>query len=200
MDNLHSPEELAEMEGNISDLKKVESEGFQGHAKGGADVKFVSSEEQKKRKEAEITEIDKNFAEYVRSRLELIADRQKLYNIWLGNIQTHTYPERYLQNNVARSIIHNNPGKSQAVYEKTGNNNFLVGYVDPEGNLYKVNIDFSQIPGAEESIKKLGHPITFLQEQFQKMGCAYEQIGLVSSFSGHERVGLEKMFQDLSEV
>lgn len=200
MDTIRTTEELGEMEGSLDDLKKVEAEGFEGHTRGGADLKFVSKEEQQRRKEAAISEVDRNFAEYVRTHLELVSNRQKLYDIWLGTIQTNTYPPRYLQSHVARSVIHNNPGKPQAVYEKIRENEFLICYVDDTGNLYKVNIDLTQIPGAQESITQLGHPIEFLKQQFQKMGCAYEQIGFFTSFSGDQRVGLQKMFDDLSAV
>ncbi len=195
MDTKRSAERQNEMEGTVEDLKKIEGEGLEGHEGSGADVKFVSKEEQQQRKEAEIKDVDRAFAEYVRKNLALIANRQKLYDIWLGNIQTNTYPPMYLQNSVARSVIHNNPNKPQAVYEKTGENEFLVCYVDEKGNLNRVNIDFTKIPGAKEAIKQLGHPIEFLTLQFQKMGCSSDQIGLVTSFSGHERVGLKKCLQ-----
>jgi hypothetical protein len=201
MDKNRTPEELSEMEGGLDDLKQVETEGFEGHEKGGADLKFVSQTEQAKRKEAAITEVDRNFVEYIQTKAVLVAKKSLFERLNLGEIQKTT------RNNYLHSVIREvmfNQGLKGAHYQMNSKDDFLICIIGEQGDLYKLSLKISEIPGATEAIDQdprfNKHSINFLKEQFMLAGFDYRHIGSYRYLTNRDDIKLETLFSDLESI
>lgn len=185
-------EELAEMEGSVNDLENVVDEGFEGHEKGGADIKFVSKPEQdqkklneEKKRLSELTEMERNAVEYIKTNAQLIAGKEKLIRIAQNKENSYDSDLVAIARNMTKA-----PGKAMASYS-VNRDRTLVIFVTKEGALYQVNIDHKIIPLHKMRGPDIWVSLTHYMESYLNDNSLW--LNKEESFAGKKFITLENL-------
>src|SRR3989344_3464585 len=127
-----------------------------------ADVRFVTKKGQDQRKEAAISEVDRNFAEYVKSNAELIGN-PKTYSTIAFSQGAHADTVTF-----AKDRMHHKDWLT-VIWTDYGENEKFAVFTGPDNLTYKIVLRLPQIPGALEALKqKYNNNIpTFLNKMFE---------------------------------
>jgi hypothetical protein len=171
--------EIQDREGRPGDIVEYDAEadqadGYVGHGRGGADIRFVSKKQQERRRLAEQRQKESMLAELPRAFIAELRKNDSLV-ITAATLQKiaadvpHDFnksDEANLAPRLAQIIIKGLPRLSSslprrskaAVEERIGQpGTYFMCYITPEGDIHKTLLDSANVPGFKE---KLGTPIT----------------------------------------